>query len=249
MQVDIWSDVVCPWCAVGRARFLTALEHFEHRDDVAVRWRSFELDPAAPAVVTGSYVERLAGKYGTSVDEAQAMIDRMTDQAAAEGLTFRFDIARPGNTFDAHRVLHLAADRGLQHEAKARFLEAYHGQGEAIGDHATLRRLATDAGLDDGAVAEVLASDAYAEAVRGDERQATQYGISGVPFFVFDGRIGVSGAQPAAMLTSALQQAWQTRAPLAMVGATGGSTAGRQTATTTGDHDHTGACADGRCSV
>ena len=235
MQVEIWSDVVCPWCAIGKARFEQALAGFPHREDVEVRWRSFELDAAAPPTTDGAYVERLAAKYGTSTAEAQSMIDRMTAQASGEGLTFRFDRARPGNTFDAHRLLHLAADRGVQHQLKDRLLSGYLSEGAAIGESPTLQRLAAEAGLDHGEVADVLAGEAYAEAVRADEEQATAFGIRGVPFFVFDRRLGVSGAQPAEVLGHALGEAWSTALRL----------------TTVNDHSgHNAAtCADGSCAV
>lgn len=212
VQVEIWSDVVCPWCAIGRARFDRALDGFAHSDGVDVRYRSFELDPTTPRVVDGPYVERLASKYGTPVVQAQAMIDQMTAQAAVEGLAFDFASARPGNTFDAHRLLHLAADRGVQHEVKARMLAGYLSEGAAIGTVDALRALATDAGLDAVEVDDVLTGDAYAEAVRADERQAQAYGITGVPFFVFDRRLGVSGAQPLNVLAQALTQAWEASA-------------------------------------
>lgn len=225
LTVEIWSDVVCPWCAIGKARFEKALEDCGRADEVAVRWRSFELDPQAPRRREGDYATMLARKYRTSVDQAQQMIDRMTASAAAEGLTFDFSVAKPGNTFDAHRLLHLAADRDqqdgrpyeLQSRLKDRLLRGYHAEGEAVGDHETLRRLAVDAGLDEVEVKETLAGDAYASAVRADEEQAQHYGISGVPFFVLDRRIGVSGAQPAHVMADALRQAWPDTAPLQVV--------------------------------
>ena len=207
MLVEIWSDVVCPWCAIGRARFQRALDGWAHADEVRVRWRSFELDPDRVGTVQGDYTAMLARKYGTSTEQAQAMIDRMVEAGAHEGVDFRFDLARPGNTFDAHRLLHLAADRGVQDRVKARFLEGYHSQGVAIAEHDELTDLAVDAGLDRDEVAAVLAGDAHADAVRADEAQARAYGIRGVPFFVLDRRVGVSGAQPAEHLRAALDQA------------------------------------------
>lgn len=242
MQVEIWSDVACPWCAVGKRRFEAALRSFEHAGDVRLRWRSFELDPSVRSEARGSddvdYVGRLAAKYGTDRSTAQDMIDRMTDTAAADGWRFRFDRIRPGNTFDAHRLLHLAADRDLQDRVKERFLAGYLEAGVPIGEPAALRTLAVEAGLDDAEVAEVLAGDRYAEAVRADEREAHALGISGVPFFVIDRRFGVSGAQPTAVLVQALEQAWEQRSPLAVVGSPQGRAHGA------GD-----ACVDGSCEL
>lgn len=242
MQVEIWSDVACPWCAVGKRRFETAMGSFAHADDVELRWRSFELDPSAPRDSIGpdgsDYVDRLAVKYGTDPATAQGMIDRMTDTAAEDGWHFRFDRIRPGNTFDAHRLLHLAADRDLQDEVKERFLAGYLEAGVPIGEPVALRELAVGAGLDDTEVAEVLAGERYADAVRVDEREAHALGISGVPFFVIDRRFGVSGAQPAAVLEQALRQAWDQRSELAVVGSPPGH------AHRVGD-----ACADGSCEL
>ena len=217
VKVEIWSDVVCPWCYLGKRRFESALERFEHKADVDVRWRSFELDPAAPAVREGDPVQRLADKYGMSRAQAQAKNEQLTMLAAAEGLEYHLDQVRSGNTFDAHRVLHLAADNGVQDAVKERFMRAYFTEREPVGDHETLTRLAVEAGLDDTAVREVLASDRYAVDVRGDEEQAAAYGISGVPFFVVDERYGVSGAQSADVLLATLQRAWAEANPLTMV--------------------------------
>jgi predicted DsbA family dithiol-disulfide isomerase len=225
MKVEIWSDVVCPWCYIGKRRFEQALAGFPHRDEVEVVWRAFELDPSAPGERTGGYAENLAVKYGVTVSEAQRMVDTMTATAAQDGLDFRFDTARPGSTFDAHRLLHLAGERGMQDAVKERLLLATFTEGEPIGDRDTLVRLVAEAGLDAAEAREVLASDRYAAEVRGDEQQARAYGITGVPFFVVDGRYGVSGAQPAEALGQVLAQAWAERAPLQMVAA-GGSAPG-----------------------
>ena len=217
MQVEIWSDVVCPWCYIGKRRFEHALEKFEHAGAVDVVWRSFELDPSAPTDGNLDLVTRLSRKYGVSREQAEAMNRRVTDLAAAEGLEYRLDIARPGRTFDAHRLLHLAADRGRQDELKEALLAAYQTQGEPIADHAVLTRVAVAAGLDEDEVREVLADGKYAEDVRQDEREAHELGISGVPFFVIDRRYGVSGAQPSELLLEALDRAWAEQAPLEMV--------------------------------
>jgi predicted DsbA family dithiol-disulfide isomerase len=227
MKVEIWSDVVCPWCYIGKRRFEAALARFAHRDEVELVWRSFELDPGAPpsAADQGTYAERLAGKYGCSVDEAQGMVDTMTATAAQEGLDFRFDLARPGNTFDAHRLLHLALEHGRQDALKERLDRATFTDGSPVSDHAALRVLATEVGLPAAEVDEVLRSDRYADAVRADEAQARAYGINGVPFFVVDGRYGISGAQPADLVLQSLEQAWSEHQPLTLVTADGGAPA------------------------
>jgi predicted DsbA family dithiol-disulfide isomerase len=208
VHVEIWSDIACPWCYVGKRRFETALAGFEHRDEVQVTWRSFELDPSAPLERGGDGAQHLADKYGMSREEALAAQQRLTDVAAGDGLAFRFDIARGGNTFDAHRVLHLAAAHGLQDAAKERIMHAYLEQGELISDHDVLVRLAVDAGLPAGEVRDVLASDRYADEVRADERTAAGLGIHAVPFFVVDRRVGASGAQPSGVLLELLRDAW-----------------------------------------
>src|SRR4051794_5482244 len=147
MDIEIWSDIACPWCYVGKRRFEAALAAYEHRDEGQVTWRSFELDPTAPRQREHDGATHLAEKDGTSREEALAMQQRMTDTAAGAGLEFRFDIARGGNTFDAHRLLHLAAAHGMQATMKERLMRAYLTEGELIGDHAVLARLAVEAGL------------------------------------------------------------------------------------------------------
>jgi predicted DsbA family dithiol-disulfide isomerase len=223
VQVEIWSDIACPWCYIGKRRFEDALSAFEHKDEVTVTWRSFELDQQAPAERTGERAAHLAAKYGVSVDEARAMENQMTDVAAAEGLEFNFDVARSGNTFDAHRVLHLAHERGVQDAVKERFMRAYLTDGELMSDHETLARLGAEAGLPAEDVRELLAGDTYAAEVREDERTARSFGISGVPFFVVDRKFGASGAQPPELLGQLLQQAWDESHPKLSVVATGDS--------------------------
>ena len=208
VQVEIWSDVVCPWCYIGKRRFEAALAGFDHRDDVAVTWRSFELDPDAPRRREGSSADSLARKYGITADAAAANQDRITRLGAEEGLEYRFDLAAGGNTFDAHRLIHLAAAHGLQDADKERLMAAYFSEGAAIGDPSTLLGLAVEVGLDEADARGVLDSDAFAEAVRSDEQEAVHLGISGVPFFVLDRRYGISGAQPAEMIGQALRHAW-----------------------------------------
>ncbi len=208
MQVAIWSDVVCPWCYVGKRNFEHALAEFEHRDQVEVVWRSFELDPSAPAVREGDYGSRLARKYGVSHGEAKAMLARMTSTAARAGLDFDFDRAQPGNTFDAHRLIHLGAARGIQDAVKERLLRATFSEGEPIGDRDTLLRLAVDAGLDETEATAVLDGDAYAADVRTDEHDASELDITAVPFFVIDRKFGIPGAQAPDTILAALRRAW-----------------------------------------
>jgi predicted DsbA family dithiol-disulfide isomerase len=210
LRIDIWSDIACPWCYIGKRHLEQALEKFPHRDEVAIVWRAFELDPSAPSIrdTSQSYAERLANKYGTQLPKAQAMIDRMVDTAANDGLEFRFDRIRPGNTFDAHRLLHLAHERGRQDALKERMLRAYMTEGQAIGDRDVLITLAREAGLDEAEARDVLGGDRYAAQVRRDEVTARELGINGVPFFVMAERLGVSGAQPAEVLLGALERAW-----------------------------------------
>jgi predicted DsbA family dithiol-disulfide isomerase len=202
MDVEIWSDIACPWCYVGKRRFEAALAEFE--GDVNLRWRSFELDPGAPAEREGSGAEHLAEKYGMSVEEAQARQQQMRDMAAGDGLDMRQDLNRGGNTFDGHRLLQLAAEHGLQDEMKERLMRAYHTEGELISDHATLVRLADEVGVP--GAQEMLASDRFAAEVRDDERTAHEIGISAVPTFVIDRRLGVAGAQPPEVLLEFLRR-------------------------------------------
>jgi predicted DsbA family dithiol-disulfide isomerase len=211
MQVEIWSDIVCPWCYLGKRRFESALAAFRHRDEVDVVWRSFELDPGAPRQRELPALEHLAHKYGMSVEQAAASQQRLTDLAAAEGLEYHLDRTAGGNSFDAHRLLHLAARAGLQDALKERLLRAYFTENEAIGQPEALQRLAVDAGLDPGDVADLLAGQRFGDEVRADERRAQLLGVNGVPFFAIDERYGISGAQSSDLILSALEQAWSER--------------------------------------
>ena len=210
LAIDVWSDIVCPWCAIGKRRLEQALAGFAHADEVDVVWRAFELDPDAPAVREGDNITRLAAKYGRTRTEALAMTRRVEETAAQDGLEFHLTEARSGNTFDAHRVLHLAAERGLQGKVKERLMRGYMTEGEAIGEHAVLVKLASEAGLDAEEVRAVLASDRYAHDVREEEAAARSLGISGVPFFVLGGKYALSGAQPVHVMRGALEQAWSS---------------------------------------
>lgn len=210
MRVDVWSDVVCPWCYVGKARFEKALNAFAHHDEVEVVFRSFELDPERPEDQLETVLSMLSTKYGMAEEQARAADARVAGLARAEGLGF--DSSRPvGNTFDIHRVIHLGLRKGVQHELVTAVNEAYFAQARQVFDRDVITEVAVGAGLDAAAVTDVLDSDGFAGAVRDDELAARELGISGVPFFVFDMALGVSGAQSAQTFTSALNQAWARR--------------------------------------
>jgi predicted DsbA family dithiol-disulfide isomerase len=208
MKVEIFSDVVCPWCAIGKRRFEVALERFSHRDEVDVIWRAFELDPEAPELAEVDLASHLAAKYGMTKEQAVASQERLSAMAAEEGLEFHFDQAQRANTFDAHRLLHYALEVGRQDALKERLFQAYFRDGEAISDQATLVRLAEEVGLDRAKANEVLESGRYADEVRADEADARALGITGVPFFVVARRFGISGAQSSESILQVLDQAW-----------------------------------------
>jgi predicted DsbA family dithiol-disulfide isomerase len=210
LKVDVWSDIACPWCFIGKRRLETALREFPYADQVEVDWHAFELDPSAPRIrdKSLSHHERIAKKYGTTPERAKAMSDRLVGIASSEGLAFDFERIQSGNTFDAHRLLSLAKQRGLQEALEERFMHAYLCEGAAIGDHDTLLRLATEVGLDVDEVQALLVSDLHAREVRADEEAARDLGIDGVPFFRI-GRYGVSGAQPSELLLRGLMKAWE----------------------------------------
>ena len=208
MKVEIWSDVVCPWCYLGKRRFETALAGFAHRDQVDVVYRSFELDPAADRSATTPTVDVLADKYGMTPEQAAQAQRQMVTRAHEDGLTFVMSDLHSGNTRDAHRLLHFAAEHGRQAELAERLHAAYFTESRSVFDNDSLAELAAEAGLDRTAAARVLAGDDYDDAVAADEALARSFGVTGVPFFVFDRTYGVSGAQPTEMLSDVLDQIW-----------------------------------------
>jgi predicted DsbA family dithiol-disulfide isomerase len=211
VKVEIWSDVVCPWCYIGKRRFETALASFEHRDEIEVVYRSYQLDPGSPADFAGSEIEYLAQNKGIPADQAAGMLSQVTDIARSVGLEYRFDRVQHANTFDAHRVVHLAQAGGRGYEMVERLFRGYFLDGAALSDAGTLARLAGDVGMDVDATLVELAGGAAADAVRADEAQAAAYGITSVPFFVLDEKYAVAGAQEPAVLVQVLQQAWAER--------------------------------------
>lgn len=207
MQIEIWSDVICPWCYIGKRRFEQALAACPQRSQVQVVWRSFELDPGAPQQYSGTLEELLAHKYGVSAQQAAAMNARVTGLAQEAGLEYRLGQARPGNTFDAHRLLHYAASKGLGDRATERMMHAYFSEALPVGERAALVRLAPEFGLTGDEAQAMLEGGQFAGEVRADEQRAAQLGVSGVPFFAFDGKFGISGAQPVETFAEALRQA------------------------------------------
>lgn len=211
MRIEIWADVVCPWCYIAKRRLEKALAGFEHRDEVEVVYRSFELDPFAPEVGTETTVTVLGRKFGADEAATREMMARADEVAAAEGLTMAHADALHARTLTAHRLIHLARTEGRQAAMVEELLAAYFTRGETLGDHDVLRAAAAAAGLDGARVEEVLASDEFRDDVTADVNQARAYGSTGVPFFVLDGRFGISGAQPTELFSQALEQAWFSR--------------------------------------
>ena len=224
MKIEIWSDVVCPWCYIGKRRIENALAEFGHADEVEVHWRSYLLDPGAPTEPTERSVAMIARKYGQSPDGAQQMQDRVEAVAAEEGLIYRLSQTLHLNTVDAHRLIHLAHAQGgndLQGRVKEALLAAYFTEARNVADHAVLRDVVVAAGLDAARVDEVLASREFETDVHADIEQAQAYGATGVPFFVIDHTYGVSGAQPTEVFTEVLDKAWSESHPQIKVLATG----------------------------
>ena len=213
MKVDIWSDVVCPFCYIGKRKFEKALAGFAHRDDVEVVWHSFQLDPNSAPAPGQSIHEALARKKGVSVEEARGMGDYVSKAAAEVGLHYDFDRTIPANTFLAHQLIHLGAHHGRQDATKERLMAAYYLEGQNVGDLDTLVELGTEVGLDAAESRAALTAGTYANAVRLDEYQAQQIGVRGVPFFVFEDKYAVSGAQQPELFAEVLEKVYDELKP------------------------------------
>jgi predicted DsbA family dithiol-disulfide isomerase len=223
MKIEIWSDVACPWCYIGKRRFEAALAEFPHRDAVEVQWRSYQLDPSLPEHYDGTELDYLSTRKGMAPAQVSQMFDHVAAEARGEGLNYRFDAVVVANSFTAHRLIHLAAAHGKQDAAKERLLSDHFEHGKDIGSREYLTVLGRELGLDAVAVAELFTSDKYADDVRHDFAEARALGVSGVPFFVIDRKFGLSGAQPSETFSMALEQAWQESHPLVMVAADAGT--------------------------
>ncbi len=217
MKVEIWSDIACPWCYIGKRRFETALAAFSHKAEVQVHWRSYQLDPSLPEHYDGTGLAYLSERKGMDPDSVRQMFDHVKEQAAAEGLNYDFDKTVVANSFQAHQLLHLAAAHGKGDDVKEALLSAHFERGEDIGSREFLVRTGAQAGIPAAEVAEALAGDKYADDVRSDILQARSLGVTGVPFFVIDRKYGISGAQPAELFGQALEEAWAQAHPLVMV--------------------------------
>jgi predicted DsbA family dithiol-disulfide isomerase len=213
MKVEIWSDVVCPFCYVGKRKFENALGQFAHRDDVEIEWKSFQLTPDFQPIPGESIHASLAKKKGVSEAEGRQMGDRMTLIAKEVGLDYNFDNTIPANTFLAHQLIHFAAHHGQQGAMKERLFAAYYLEGQDINPVETLVKLAAEIGLDAAAARQALEAGTYANEVRRDEYEAQQIGVRGVPFFVFEDKYAVSGAQPSEVFAEVLDKVWSEAHP------------------------------------
>jgi predicted DsbA family dithiol-disulfide isomerase len=234
MQVEIWSDVACPWCYLGKRRFEKALSEFEHRDQVEVIWRSYQLDPEAPRTSDTKVSEIVASKYGISEEQAMAANTRIAQMGAEEGIDYHFENTFYGNTFNAHRLIHLGAKHNLQDAVKERLMKAYFSEGAKIGDTEQLVKAVSEVGIDPDEIRAVLDSDEYADEVRADVRRARQFGIQGVPFFAIDETYGISGAQPLEVFQQVLDKAWAEAHPLINI---------------VSSSQDAGVCDDGSCAI
>jgi predicted DsbA family dithiol-disulfide isomerase len=211
MQVQIWSDVVCPYCYIGKREFEKALAQFPHRDQVSVEWKSFELDRQAAVDCPDDMYDHLAKKYGRTREQAREMVAGVVERARSVGLNYDMDHAVITNSFDAHRLIQFAKTKGRGDAAEERLFKAFFVLGEHIGDKAVLQRIAGEIGLNGEEVREMLTGDHFTEAVEADEYEAQQIGVRGVPFFVLDNRYAVTGAQSSEHFLGALMQAWKER--------------------------------------
>jgi predicted DsbA family dithiol-disulfide isomerase len=212
MRIEVWSDVVCPWCYIGKRRLEAALAKFPARDQVQIVYRAYELDPEAPRDSNQSTAERLASKYGGGLENAKAMMERVSQVAAQDGLEYHLDRTKVENTFDAHRLMAFAATQGKQLELAEILFKSHFTEGKRLSDHAVLADLAVTAGLDRAAAAKTLADPtAFADQVRDDEQKARTLNIRGVPCAVVDGKYGISGAQPVEAFTEVLDHCWKQK--------------------------------------
>lgn len=217
MTVDIWSDIVCPFCYIGKRKFENALKDFAQKDNVEIVWHSFQLDPDMQQVPGQTLHEYLAKRKGTTAAAGKKMNDSMAAIAKEVGLEYNFDNAIINNTLDAHRLLHLAKKHGVQNEAKEALFAAYYTNGKDIGDTETLVAIGESVGLNAAEIKSMLQSDAYVNDVRLDQQHAQEIGVQGVPFYVFNNKYAVSGAQPTDTFAQVLNKVWEEENPVVEV--------------------------------
>jgi predicted DsbA family dithiol-disulfide isomerase len=209
LKIQIWSDVMCPFCYIGKRKIEKALNQFENKNSVAIEWKSFQLDPSFVATPNESIINHLAEKYRKDTDWAQTMVDNMTENAKRSGLDFHFEKAILANSLNAHRLLHLAKKYNLSNELEELLFKAYLTDGKNVNDLNTLESLGLEIGLEKEAIDHVLHSDVYANEVRKDQEEAQAIGVTGVPFFVFDNKYAVSGAQATDVFLKTLEKSWE----------------------------------------
>jgi predicted DsbA family dithiol-disulfide isomerase len=209
LKIQIWSDIMCPFCYIGKRRIEEALSLFDNKDSIAIEWKSFQLDPSFVATPNESIIDHLAEKYRKDTDWAQTMVDNMTENAKRSGLDFHFEKAILANSLHAHRLLHLAKKHNLSNELEELLFKAYLTDGKDVNDLKTLELLGLEVGLEKEAIENVLHSDLYANEVRQDQEQAQSIGVTGVPFFVFDNKYAVSGAQATDVFLKTLEKSWE----------------------------------------
>ncbi|ASN50928.1 DsbA family protein [Sinomonas sp. R1AF57] len=238
MNIDIWSDIACPWCFIGKRRFERALAAFPHKDQITVTWHSYQLDPTLPEHYDGTELDYLSTRKGMPAERVQQMFDHVAEVASGEGLHYDFDRIVVANSFSGHELIHLAKARGgnaMADSVKEALLSAHFEQGLDIGSREVLLAVGTEAGLESAEISAALDAGTYRDAVRADISRARALGIQGVPFFVLDSKYGISGAQPAELFTQALETAWREANPLVMVGQPAGPGAGDDAETLGGE--------------
>ncbi len=209
MQIDVWGDLVCPWCYIGKRRLEVAIADFAHRDQVQIRFRSFQLDPTVPVGSSRLQLEVLTERYGIPESRARTLEAETAQTARTAGLEFQVEGRLTGNTFNAHRLIHLARDRGVEAELVDRFYSAQFVEQRSLFDQGSLIELASEVGLEALESVRVLETDAYSDAVRADIQVAARLGVRAVPFTLLGSRYGVSGAQPPENFLGAIKQAWE----------------------------------------
>lgn len=243
MKIEVWSDFVCPFCYIGKRRLESALNQFEYKDEVELIFRSFELDPNFKNKFDENIHEIIARKYGISIEQAKASNNQIVAQAKAIGLNYNFDDLIPTNTFDAHRLSHYAKTEGKANELAERILKAYFVDSLNISDHKTLAGLAGEVGLDSDEALKVLVSDKYGAEVRKDEENAARFGITGVPYFVFNDKYAVSGAQPPEAFLEVLEKVKKEEVSPEVIELLSEDKAKEN------ENSNLGNCSDGKCEI